>query len=125
MFGKRLSEMGELLPKLQTTKKEPAWLGFIPKGGCYNYFQFTFHDDEYWAEYMLFPEGQLSSEEAFIQAASRLRLDVGRVKLNGEEYLKASLGGYADRAWSLGLEIVKRTCGVDENIKVEQSSQGV
>ena len=74
---------------------------------------------------MLFPEGQLSSEEAFIQAASRLGLDIRRVKLNGEEYLEASLGEYADRAWRLGIEIVKRACGVDENTKVEQSSRGV
>jgi hypothetical protein len=50
-----LTAIHDLLPGLVAPACEPAWLGFIPVPDG-SYFQYPYHDGQFWFEYMLFPE---------------------------------------------------------------------
>ncbi len=121
IMGKnRLSDVSDFLPILETTAKEPAWVGVLLEEGCQSYFQYRFHDGEYWLEYMLFPEEQLFLEGEFRSAVEEQGLAVNDVQLTGgDKYLEVPLGSEVTQAVSISLEIIGRSCKVDHQAKVE------
>ena len=120
MTKKQLSDVAFYLPKLQETTKVPAWVGFILQEGCKCYFQFEFHDDEFWLQYMLFPEEQEFLEDDFRSAAEGLGLDVVEIKLaGGERFLEVPLGIEITQVVSKSLATIGLSCEVTKDAKVE------
>ena len=116
----QLSDVAFYLPKLQGTTKVPAWVGFILQEGCKCYFQFEFHDDEFWLQYMLFPEEQEFLEDDFRSAAEGLGLDVAEIKLaGGERFLEVPLRIEITQVVSKSLAIIGLSCKVAKDAKVE------
>jgi hypothetical protein len=131
MFWKRKkeprthAEVTRQVIDLQTTKKRPAWVGFIPREGSGHYYQYSYLDGRFYLEYMLFPEEQLPGEEGFRSAAHEFGCSVEIVNLNGESYLRVLLGPDAAEAISVGMQIVNQACGITNSTPVEESSRGV
>ena len=121
----RLNEAIAKMPMLQTTTADPAWLGFIPMTGRIGYFQFSFHDEQYWFEYMLFPEVQLPLEKAVREELTAHGLEATTVDLNGYSYIEAPLGGDPDQAIEIGIDIIMRVSEVAPDVKVEWISEGI
>ena len=121
VMGKdRLKTVAEFLPKLQSTSKDPAWIGIVLEEGCECYFQYRFHDGQFWLEYMLFPEEQLVIEAEFKSAILAHDLNFNEVELVGEDkYLEVPLGSDIDSAFSLSMAVIKTACQVEDQAEVE------
>jgi hypothetical protein len=106
-------------------EQTPAWVGSIPEKGCGNYYQYSNLNGQFYLEYMLFPEEQLSGETDFRMAVTWQELSIETIALNGEKYLRVPLGMSASEAISIGMKIVNRACGMTDDTPVEESSKGV
>lgn len=128
MFWKKKkthAEVTERLPDLQTTKKHPSWLGFIPNEGRQHYYQYSCVNGQFFLEYMLFPEMQLTGEASFREAVAQNELRIRTVDLNGNQYLQVPLGSSATEAITLGMEIVNAASDIQHHTPVDDMSEGV
>jgi hypothetical protein len=120
MSKNRLSDVAFFLPQLQASTIVPTWVGFIVKEGCECYFQYEFHDGEFWLQYMLFPEEQKFLEEEFRSAVGSLGLDLKEVQLDGGwSYLEVPVGVDVTQAVSKSLAVIGMSCNVSRGAKVE------